>query len=169
VTSSETATADGRLEEDRAADEPGRDLLVLRIGGARFGVWIDEVLEIVQTPPISRLPLGREEVAGVTSVRGDVLPVLDLGVRLLDSPSQRPGRLILVRHYESDSLVAMLVDGVDTLMGVRDDDVDEAPAEALVDLPEDMVTGVVADEGGVITILHIGGVAAPPDGATEEE
>jgi purine-binding chemotaxis protein CheW len=156
---------------EAAAVEPGapaRDLLVLRLGEARFGLWIDEVLEIVRTPPITRLPLASAEVPGVTSVRGDVIPVLDLGVRLLGVATVRPGRLVLVRHEPSASLVGLLVDGVDSLTLVAGDEVLPAPAAAEATLAADLMTGVVSRDEGVVTVLDLSRAAAPPAPSTDE-
>ena len=155
------------VARDRVED-PGRGLLTMTLGQARFGLWVDEVLEILRTPPITRLPLPAPAVAGVTSVRGVVVPVLDLGQRLVGTPARRPGRLVLVRHEETDSLVGLLVDDVGTLLGVRPDEVRPPPPEAEVELPPGMVTGVVAGAGGLVTVLHIGEAAAPPTTETED-
>jgi purine-binding chemotaxis protein CheW len=152
-----------RSDADEEAAAPGRGLLTLQLGDARFGLWVDEVLEIVPTPPISRLPLPHPELAGVTSVRGELVPVLDLGVRLMDTPAVRPGRLVLVRHDESATVVGLLVDGVRTLVAVHDEDVEDPPKSARSGLPPRMVTGVVATGDGVATILHLGRAAAPPE------
>ncbi|MFW5951282.1 MAG: chemotaxis protein CheW [Gemmatimonadota bacterium] len=152
-----------------APRDAGRALLTVDLGEARFGLWVDEVLEIVRTPPISRLPLPGREVAGVTSVRGDVIPVLDLGLRLLDAAAQRPGHLVLVRHDASDALVGLLVDRVGTLIEVTDDAVREPPPAAEALLPPPMMAGVVAHDEGVVTILHLGRAAAPPEVEPSED
>lgn len=148
--------------------KPGRELLVLHLGPVRFGAWIDEVLEIVRTPPISRLPLAHPEVVGVTSVRGDVVPVLDLGARLLGAPAARPGRLVLIRHQESGTVVGLLVDDADLMVDVNDDEIQAPPAPAEARLPAELVTGVVSRDEGVVTVLHIERAAAPPVRATDE-
>lgn len=139
-----------------------RGLLALRLGGARFGLWVDEVLEVRDTPPISRLPLPRPEVAGVTSVRGDLVPVLDLGLRLLGTPARRPGHIVLVRHEETGTIVGLLVDAVETLVTPLEGEVREVPKAAEAALPPELVTGVVDDDDGVVTILDLGRAAAPP-------
>ncbi|NIP79687.1 MAG: hypothetical protein GWM90_10915, partial [Gemmatimonadetes bacterium] len=108
----------------------GRGLLTLRLGDARFGLWIDEVLEVARTPPISRLPLPVPEVAGVSALRGDVVPVLDLGIRLLGAPAARPGRLVLVRHAGSDTIVGLLVDDLAALLSVTEAEIQPAPEAA---------------------------------------
>ena len=171
-----TADIDARLERiDTEADErlsrtedPGRGLLMVTLGEARFGLWVDEVLEILRTPPITRLPLAAREIAGVTSVRGVVIPVLDLGERLMGVPALRPGRLVLIRHRPTGSMVGLLVDGVDTLLGVRDAEIRPTPPEAEAELPPGYVTGVVAGDQGVVTVLHVGEAAAPPTTSTED-
>jgi purine-binding chemotaxis protein CheW len=145
-----------------AGREEGRELLVLRLGSARFGVWVDEALEVVPTPPISRLPLAHDEVPGVTSVRGDVIPVLDLGVRLLGEPAARPGRIVIVRHRDTAALVALLVDDVETVISVGDEELRAPPPDAGSPLSPDHVAGVFAGPGNVVTVLHLGRAAAPP-------
>jgi purine-binding chemotaxis protein CheW len=155
--------------EEAEVAEPGRGLLTLQLGEAQFGVWVDEVLEIVRTPPISRLPLPDPEVAGVTSVRGELIPVLDLGVRLMGTPAVRPGRLVLIRHDDTATIVGLLVDGVRTLAAVRESEIEESPKSAKSGLPPGMVTGVVADTDGVTTILHLGRAAAPPETSEGED
>lgn len=151
-----------------AAETPGRGLLSLVLGESRFGLWVDQALEIVPTPPISRLPLPRREVAGVTSVRGDVVPVLDLGLRLLDAPAVRPGRLVLVRDEESGTMVGLLVDGVETLVEVREGEILDPPPPAEARLAPELVEGVVARDEGVVTILNLGRAAAPPEDEPRE-
>jgi purine-binding chemotaxis protein CheW len=145
-----------------ATERESRDLVVLGLGDARFGLWIDEVLEIVRTPPISRLPLGGAELPGVTSVRGDVVPVLDLGVRLLGAPAVRPGRLVLVRDVGSGSVVGLLVDRVETLVSAGPDQVEEPPAGSAAHIPVELIQGVVTTDEGVVTVLRTDRTAAPP-------
>lgn len=147
---------------------PGRELLTVALGAVRFGLWVDEVLEILRTPPITRLPLATPEVAGITGIRGVIVPVLDLGERLLGAPAARPGRLVLVRHLGTDALVGLLVDAVETLLEVRDHEIEQVPPEAEARLPPGLVRGVVKADAGVVTVLHLGKAAAPPETRTEE-
>jgi purine-binding chemotaxis protein CheW len=154
------------VEPDASASV--RELLVVRLGEARFGLWLAEVLEIVRTPPISRLPLASPEVPGVSSVRGEVIPVLDLGVRLLGVPAARPGRLVLVRHVGSGSLVGLLVDAAEGLASVGEHDLRPPPAAAEAGLAADLMMGVVARDEGVVTVLNLGSAAAPPAPSTDQ-
>ncbi len=165
--------ADGGQDwEGRAAEEaPGaapRGLLVVELGEARFGVWADEVMEIVETPPISRLPVASAELAGVTHVRGDVIPVLDLGLRLLSTPAKRPGRLVLARNTETATVVGLLVDRATSLLPVGASEVGPPPRPAESGLRAGVASGLVAAEDGAVTVLHLGRATAPP-GSTSKE
>lgn len=155
--------------EAESIDGERRGLLALCLGAARFGLWVDEVLEIIATPPISRLPLPHPELAGVTSVRGEVIPVLDLGVRLLGAPSRRPGRLVLVHHQGTGTLLGLLVDDVETMVMVGEGEIRETPEAAQAALPPDLVAGVVSVDQGVVTILNLGRASAPPEADPEED
>lgn len=144
------------------APDGGRELLVLRLADAFFGIWVDEVLEVVAPPPISRLPLSQPELLGVTSVRGQLLPVLDLGIRLLGAPAARPGRIVVVRHEGSGSLVGLFSDDVRTIIQVGGDEVQPPPEAAEARFPAELMKGVVTRPEGVVTILHTGRAAEPP-------
>lgn len=163
----DAASLDDR--DDPQMEAMRRGLLAVRLGDARFGLWVDEVLEVVKTPPISRLPLPQREVAGVTSLRGEVIPVLDLGLRLLGTPAVRPGRLVLVRHEESGAIVGLLVDAVETLVTPSAEEMRQPPRAAEAALPPELVTGVVDHDDGVVTILHLGRAAAPPEADPNED
>lgn len=154
---------------DPEVEESRRGLLTIRLGAALFGLWVDEVLEVVHTPPISRLPLSQPEVAGVTSVRGDVVPVLDLGLRLLGAAAIRPGRLVLVRHEETGTILGLLVDGVDTLLTPAAVEIEDPPPAAEAALPPERVEGVVAGEDGVVTILNLRRAIVPPEADSNED
>jgi chemotaxis signal transduction protein len=143
--------------------------MTLRVGDVRFGVWIDQVLEVVRTPPISRLPLPDREIAGVSAVRGEVIPVLDLGIRLLGTPVARPGRLVLVRHTPSGSMVGLLVDALEALLPVRDADVQDPPEAAEHGISPELTAGVVVGDEAVVTILDLERAAAPPADDTKEK
>ncbi len=158
----------GERAGDLADPAPTRDLLVVGLGSARFGIWADEVLEIVVTPPISRLPVSSPEVAGVTHVRGDIVPVLDLGLRLLGVSARRPGRLVLARNSETGTTVGLLVDGARTLLQVPAGEIDPPPRPSDSGLPAGVAIGLVPDDEGAVTVLHLGRATAPPEPTNQE-
>jgi chemotaxis signal transduction protein len=61
--------------------------VVFRCAGARFGLPLDRVREILAPRPFTRLPGAGPEVCGLAGIRGRVVTVLDLGVVLRNTPA----------------------------------------------------------------------------------
>ncbi|MCR5881124.1 chemotaxis protein CheW [Phenylobacterium sp. J367] len=75
---------------------PDRALLTFRVGDRRLAVAAADVTEVVRPPPVTRVPHAPAAVAGVTSLRGQVLPVVALD-SLLDVPGgDAAGRRLVV-------------------------------------------------------------------------
>ena len=85
--------------------------LLFRVGAGLFGCDTTNVQEIIPPRPSTRLPGAPRFVRGLINIRGTIVTVLDLGVRLGaadESPSD--GSILLVRHR--DRVVGLSVDEV---------------------------------------------------------
>lgn len=90
--------------------------VAIRSGAGHWLVPREEVREVMEFPPSTRVPGARPWVRGITNVRGRLVPVIDL--LAFDSEGEtrtsRASRLIIVNH--ADIPAAILVDEV---MGFR--------------------------------------------------
>ncbi len=59
-----------------------RQIVVFKLGNEEYGLEIDKIKEVVLTPKISRVPLTENYIVGVANVRGTILAVIDLEIRL---------------------------------------------------------------------------------------
>lgn len=119
------------------------EVIVFEVGAAQFGVQVDRVREVVRVPPITRIPFPAPSIAGVVSLRGAVIPVIDLGDLLLDQPSERNGRIVIVADEVTHSNVALLVDRVVDLVP-GDLERLEPPAEVTASLPDGSIEAMIA-------------------------
>ena len=88
-----------------------------RLGGTRFLAPRDEVREITTCPAtLARVPGAKDWVAGLTSIRGQLLTVVDLKAFLGGEPTVvgRDSRILVINHRE---LGAGLL--VDEILGFR--------------------------------------------------
>jgi purine-binding chemotaxis protein CheW len=93
-------------------DQRGREILVFEVGGRRFGLPATEVRELLRAVSIVPLPrpLAGPAIEGVVNLRGRVVPVLDLRVRLGLPPREVvPSDQMIVAQSEG-RLVALRVD-----------------------------------------------------------
>ena len=59
-----------------------RECITFEVGGQVFGLDIGVIREIRKWAPVTRIPGLPRYVAGVTQLRGTILPVIDLALRL---------------------------------------------------------------------------------------
>lgn len=130
---------------------PGRLGVILELDGSRYVLPVEVVARVVRMAEVTRVPDAPEHVLGVLDVAGEVLPVLDLRLRL-GHPRKEPGvdhRLVVVTLGEAPFVVpADRVDGpVDLSGGVPPPD--PVPAS-------DPVREVLADDAGLLMVLEPG-------------
>jgi len=90
--------------------------ITFRIGTDYLVSQIGEVVEILQYPELTRMPLTRPWVCGIANVRGSLLPVIDLGGYLKAEQITLTSRTrVLVIDYQG--LYTGLV--VDEVLGIK--------------------------------------------------
>ena len=161
-----SAEADStRTEEAEAPEEapssPELEIVTVRLGPAEFGIPIQHVREVLRVPPIAPVPFTPEPLRGLVSVRGSLLPVVDLGLRLLGTPAARPGRLAAVQAPDAMEMIALLVDAVTGLETVAETQLRSMPPELEAALPNGIAAGVVSlGPGRLVTLLRLPSVLA---------
>jgi purine-binding chemotaxis protein CheW len=98
--------------------EPMREqVLILSSGGVHYALSAVKTREVARVGQLVPLPGAPSRLAGVTSVRGLVLPVLDLRRVMEGTPSELgpPARLVTLR---TERPVALLAESVDDIVEV---------------------------------------------------
>ncbi|MDH3521688.1 MAG: chemotaxis protein CheW [Myxococcales bacterium] len=115
----ELARAAAVVEDASAASEALRQLLMFSIADTPYAVPVESVREIVRIRPITPIPRVSQCVRGVISLRGEVLQVIDLRVRL-DLPRAEVTRAtrIIVISVREGGLAGLLVDAVTQVLRV---------------------------------------------------
>ncbi|MCK9467881.1 MAG: chemotaxis protein CheW [Porticoccaceae bacterium] len=95
---------------------PTRGAVCFRLLGQPLAVLLEEVSEVVEVPPYTRLPGVKQWVRGIANVRGKLIPIIDLarflGGRLQAVPQRQ--RVLLV---EQNGIAAGLI--VDEVLGAK--------------------------------------------------
>ena len=99
-----------------------RQLLTFVLDGSPYAVPVERVREIVRVRPITPVPRVPGDVCGVISLRGEILEVVDLRLRL-QLRAAKPGRAsrIVVAHTADGGVAGLLVDGVSEVLSVAND------------------------------------------------
>ncbi len=101
-----------------------RELLVLLLGDSRYSIPVDRVREIVRMRPLTPVPRVPSEIRGVIALRGEVVQVVDLRMRLgLPTPEAGRRTRIIVLHGDDNRVTGILVDAVREVVRVSEDDI----------------------------------------------
>ncbi len=74
--------------------------IAVRVGVGLYGLPVEQVQEVIAMRPVTRVFHAPAALAGVTNLRGEVLPVLELGI-LLGAEAETPtadARIVVVRE-----------------------------------------------------------------------
>ena len=84
--------------------------MMFEVGGAQYAIGVEHTEGVVDCPRVTPLPNPPDGVTGITSVRGRMTVVMDLGMNVSQEPVRR--RLILVKGDAQLGLLADRVEGV---------------------------------------------------------
>ena len=125
--------------------------LLFRIGASTYGCDIDVVREIIPYRRATRLPGAPPWVQGLVNLRGTIVTVLDLGIRLTpDRAPVREGSIILVQHGTRN--VGIAVDEVMDVQAVREERIETG---AHGDVRGGLVRGLGHLEDDVVALVDI--------------
>lgn len=132
-------------------------MLLCRVAGRVVGIELGTVREIIPARRPTRLPGAGAHVSGLVNVRGTIVTVIDLAVRLgrTDAPAAGPGSIVLIEH--GAKLVGVAVDEVLDVRRTAELEL-ETEAEALV--PGGAVRAVGRLDGEVVALLDIHDIIA---------
>ncbi|MBU6247092.1 MAG: chemotaxis protein CheW [Xanthomonadaceae bacterium] len=83
-----------------------------RVGSRLFVSSIDEISELLSVPVMTPVPGTQPWLLGVANVRGNLVPVIDLGRFLFDARTQLTERTRLLVVRQGSGNVALMVDEV---------------------------------------------------------
>lgn len=127
-------------------------LLVCEVGRRACGLALEHVVEIMRPLPFEPLATAPSFVAGVTIVRGEPIPVIDLR-RLLGSAAASARRLVTLRLESRRA--GLLVDAVQGVRLIRADTLQALP-RLLGDASADIVTEIGRLDEQLLFVLESG-------------
>ncbi len=151
-----------------------RQLTPFRLGDNLLGINVLVIREINRNLDITPVDRAPEYVAGLLNLRGQIITVLDLGVRLglgtrpitshsccivlktNDELQQVVGIDPALDSTSSDS-VGLLVDGVEDIITIQDAEIEPAPAN-VGELDGTFVSGVIKLDGNLVVVLNLSAV-----------
>ena len=138
------------------AADPVVELLTFTLAKEEYAFRVGDLQEIIRPQRITRIPKSEAYLLGITSLRGKIIPVIDMKKMLsLDGKTEEEGakqRIAIVRGPKGP--IGALIDRIVGVIRPLASQIVESPAH----LPEaemKYIEGVVVVEGRFISILRI--------------
>ncbi|VAW46763.1 Chemotaxis protein CheV [hydrothermal vent metagenome] len=144
------------------------ELLLFTIRGSQlFGINVFKVREVIRTPFISPVPKSDSRVVGVSDIRGQTMPMIDLA-KALDlepiAPENYSQSLTIVTEFNS-SIQGFLVEDVDRIIHLRWEDI-LPPPPTLQGV--NYLTGITRAKKQIVEIVDVEKVLVEVSGITNE-
>lgn len=143
--------------DTHSRDQNVKELIAFRIGGQEFCVDVTSIREIRGWTTATALPQTPHFVRGVINLRGMVLAIVDLAIRLGFPPSEPTARHAIIVAQIGTQVVGLLVEGVSDIFTVPEANIQPTP-DVASDLAKQFVRGVIPLDGRMIALLSINSI-----------
>lgn len=135
-----------------------KQMLTFMLGDETYGVDILRVQEIRGWQPVTRIPQSPGHVLGVLNLRGSIVPIVDLRMRLnLANADFTPVTVIIVLSVQSSHGrrdFGVVVDGVSDVINVQDSEVKPTP-DLGSQVNTDYIHGITTVSDRMVMLLDI--------------
>lgn len=133
-----------------------RQFLTFRIGEEIFGMELEQTREVIEYNGVTAVPLMPGFLSGVINLRGEVVPVIDLAVRLGRKPIEIKRRTCIVIteiHYEGKEFtLGLLADAVSEVTEFSETDIENAPAFG-AKIRAEFIQGIARKDDSFVILL----------------
>jgi len=149
----------------------GGKYLTFCLGNEEYGLEILKVREIIGMQDLTAVPRTAPYVRGVMNLRGKVIPVVDLRMKLgMDAvETTRLTAIVVVQVRQTE--LGLIVDQVEEVLNVADEIVQDAPQLGM-SIEDDLVLGLAKTQRGVTILLDADNVVQidglPTEAAAEQ-
>lgn len=129
--------------------------IVIKIGEEQYGIDIKYVDNILRMQNITRVPHAQPYFKGVINLRGEVVPVMSLRIKMaLDEDVITKNSRIIILKIENNAPVGIVVDEVKEVVSLDERSIDEVSrTSARADAT--FIFGVGKVDDGLISLLDL--------------
>jgi purine-binding chemotaxis protein CheW len=161
MSSTELVPASGAAALQGSARPDGRQFLTFRIGAEEYGLNILRVQEIRSYEAPTRVAHAPAFVKGVVNLRGVIVPIVDLRIRL-NQPSEYNSFTVVIVLNVGSRVVGIVVDSVSDVLELAADQIKPRP-EVPAAMDARFITGLGKIAERMLILLDIEAMIRSPD------
>lgn len=131
-----------------------KQFVIFHLNQESFGLPIETVESIIKHQPITSLPQTHHYIEGVINLRGKIIPIMNLRERLglEDQAINDHTRIVITKLH--DYFAGLIVDGVDEVVHLETDALEEVPKIA-TSINQKYIQAVAKQAERIIILLEL--------------
>lgn len=144
------------MEADEATESETEEqkYLTFWTDGELFGIPISDVVQIISMQEITPLPDFPDYAKGVINLRGIIIPVIDMRIRLRKAEAGYTDNTCIVVTSIQDTYIGFIVDTVDEVVDIEDENISAAP-KVSKEVTNRYLTGIGQVNDKVVLLLDL--------------
>lgn len=144
---------ESETEMEEATEDTMRGrFLTFGVGQEVFGIEIRAVKEIIGIQPINTLPEVPEYIRGIINLRGRIIPVIDMRLKLKKEAAEYTDRTCIIVIETQWISAGLIVDQVEEVLSIDEENI-SPPPELGKDISSRYVNGIGRVDGQVKLLL----------------
>lgn len=140
--------------------ETGEKYLTFLCDNQSFGINILQISQIIQVPQITPLPNFVPYIRGMVNLRENVIPIMDLRLRLGKPEKQYNAQTCILIVTVADKPFGLIVDAVNNVETIRNEEINDPPRQGGGE--SSYLIGIAKKES-IILILDVATLLAPEE------
>lgn len=145
------------MEELKVASETTQ-FIVIQLGDEQYGIDIKYIDNIVRMQHITRVPKVDAYLKGVINLRGEVIPVMSIRIKMgLEPDVETKSSRIIILKLEQQGTIGVIVDEVKEVVTLENDQIEKIAYDSK-DEKDNFLCGIGKYDGGLISLLDLNSV-----------
>ena len=142
-----------------------KQYIVVELGNEQYGIDIQYIDNIVRMQRITRVPKAQHFFKGVINLRGEVIPVMSLRLKM-DLPADEITKAtrIIILKVEQDGMIGVIVDEVKEVVTLDSTQIEKVSHDNKEE-KANYINGIGKYEGGLISLLDLNTVTLEKENA----
>ena len=148
-------TIGGFGEETKEVEEDGHAFVTFRLGLESFGIALKEVEEIVELPPVTKVPDAPDYVLGVICLRDQVMPLVDISeiLSIRENEAERKRDMVVLLSFGS-ARIGVVVDEIQEIIRVMEGDM-LPPPQTLSEAEQEHLDGILLLPDRMVSLINV--------------
>ena len=144
--------------DGNAVANSAKQYIILKFDNEQYGIDITYIDNIVRLQKITRVPHAQPYFLGIINLRGEVLPVMSLRVKMgLEADELTRATRIIILKLEQQGSVGIIVDEVKEVVTLGTSEIEKMSQNA-GENKKSFITGVGKHNGELISLLDLNSI-----------